>query len=75
MKWARAYFIVLDPRQAHLQPEQDPLSHIIYSAKGADVTDVYVQGRHVVKNRECIYLDEEKVVYEANKALSRLKTV
>lgn len=70
-----ADFIVLDPRQAHLQPEQDPLSHIIYSAKGADVTDVYVQGRHVVKNRECIYLDEEKVVYEANKALSRLKAV
>lgn len=72
-KGKEADFIILDPHKAHLQPDGQPLSHIIYSATGADVTDVFVQGRQVVKNGHCLFLDEEKIIHEARKALSRLR--
>jgi len=68
-----ADFIVLNPAQGHLQPVVHPLSHIIYSATGHDVVDVYIQGKAVVKNKECLLLDEEKIIYESNKAYQSLE--
>lgn len=67
-----ADFITINPNQAHLQPMIHPISHIIYSASGQDVADVYVKGHAVVKNRECLTLDEEKIIYEANRVFSEL---
>lgn len=67
-----ADFIILNPQQAHLQPVKHPLSHIIYSATGHDVEDVYVQGKAVVKNKKCVALDEEKIIYEANRMYQSL---
>lgn len=67
-----ADFIVVNPYQAHLQPSHQPISHLIYSATGHDVQDVYVQGNYVVKDRECVHLDEEKIIFEANKAFQAL---
>jgi 5-methylthioadenosine/S-adenosylhomocysteine deaminase len=68
----KADFIVLDSSAPHLQPKAHPLSHIIYAATGADVKDVYVQGNAIVKERSCLTLDEEKIVFEANKAYQDL---
>lgn len=62
-----ADFIIIDTAQAFYHPKHDPISHIVYSASGRDVKDVYVQGKQVVKNRECVTVDEEKVIYEANR--------
>lgn len=70
-----ADFIVINANQAHLQPLHDPISHIIYSASGQDVQDVYVQGKAVVQNKECISLDEERILYEANKLFQALNKV
>jgi 5-methylthioadenosine/S-adenosylhomocysteine deaminase len=68
-----ADFITINPNQAHLQPMNQPISHIIYSASGQDVMDVYIQGQAVVKNKECLSLDEEKIIYEANRVFGELK--
>lgn len=68
----KADFITINPNQAHLQPMNHPISHIIYSASGQDVVDVYVQGRTVVRNKECLTLDEEKIIYEANRVYNAL---
>lgn len=68
-----ADFITIKSNQAHLQPAINPLSHIIYSAVGHDVVDVYIQGNPVVRNREALHLDEEKIISEANKAFNALK--
>jgi 5-methylthioadenosine/S-adenosylhomocysteine deaminase len=68
-----ADFITINPNQAHLQPKNQPISHIIYSASGQDVMDVYIQGQAVVKNKECLSLDEEKIIYEANRVFGELK--
>ena len=63
-----ADFILLDPQAAHLSPwnEARILSHLVYAAKGSDVTDVFVQGKQLMKNRELTLLDEEKIIHEAN---------
>ncbi|MCD8511131.1 MAG: amidohydrolase family protein, partial [Bacillus sp. (in: Bacteria)] len=61
-----ADFIIMDTNQVFFQPKYDPVSHIVYSASGRDVKDVFVQGKQVVKNRECTTVDEEKVIYEVN---------
>jgi 5-methylthioadenosine/S-adenosylhomocysteine deaminase len=68
-----ADFITINSNQAHLQPMNQPISHIIYSASGQDVSDVYIQGQAVVKNKECLSLDEEKIIYEANRVFRELK--
>jgi 5-methylthioadenosine/S-adenosylhomocysteine deaminase len=70
-----ADFIIINPNQAHLQPAHHPISHIIYSATGHDVLDVYVQGKAIVKNKECLWLDEEKIIYESNRVHKNLNQV
>jgi 5-methylthioadenosine/S-adenosylhomocysteine deaminase len=67
-----ADFIVVDSQQPHLQPNDHVTSHIAYSASGADVLDVYVKGNCLVRNKQCLSLDEEKIVYEANRAFQNL---
>lgn len=62
-----ADFIILNTQQAFYHPEHDPVSHVVYSASGRDVKDVYVQGKQLVRNGECLTVDEEKVIYEANR--------
>jgi 5-methylthioadenosine/S-adenosylhomocysteine deaminase len=69
----KADFIALDITRAHFQPETDLASHVIYSASAGDVTDVWVDGRRLVKDRECLTLDEERVVFVANAAFRRLR--
>nr|WP_199615034.1 amidohydrolase [Paenibacillus alkalitolerans] len=69
----KADVIALDVTAAHFQPEADFASHVVYSASCSDVTDVWVDGRQLVRGRSCLTLDEERVVYEANAALKRLK--
>lgn len=67
-----ADFIILNQEQAHLKPLTDPISHIIYSASGQDVLDVYVQGKAVVQNRQCLFLDEERILFEAEHSYQNL---
>jgi 5-methylthioadenosine/S-adenosylhomocysteine deaminase len=71
-KGYKADFIIINPYQAHLQPFHEPVAHIIYSASGHDVEDVYVNGKQVVKNGQCLYIDEEKVIAEANRVFQVL---
>ncbi len=68
----KADFIALDIDQAHFYPKTDYISHVIYSASAKDVTDVVIDGRWIVKNRDCLTLDEEKILYEAEQCFARL---
>jgi 5-methylthioadenosine/S-adenosylhomocysteine deaminase len=71
----KADFIALDIDQPHFFPKTNFISHAIYSASAKDVTDVWVDGRLIVKNGACLTLDEEKVLYEAQKCFERLTGV
>ncbi|BCU81841.1 5-methylthioadenosine/S-adenosylhomocysteine deaminase [Polycladomyces abyssicola] len=68
----KADFITVELRQAHLQPLHDVESHLAYAAVSTDVRDVYVDGRPIMKDRECLTLDEERIIYEANRAFQAI---
>lgn len=57
--------MVLDARGPRLQPLHDPVSQVVYSARGGDVEHVVVHGKLVVRDRRCLTLDAEKVVQRA----------
>ena len=65
-----ADIIVVDLHSPHLCPIYDPLSAIVYSANGADVKDVIVNGRVLMKNREFTTLDPIEIM-EKVKGISR----
>ncbi len=69
----KADIVAIDVTAPHYQPEADLVSHLVYAGSGSDVTDVWVNGKQLVRGRRCLTLDEERIVAEANAALRRLK--
>ena len=53
----KADLILLDARQPHLVPLYNPVSQIVYSAKGSDVHTSIIDGRVVLENRRLLTLD------------------
>jgi 5-methylthioadenosine/S-adenosylhomocysteine deaminase len=51
----------------HMRPIHSLIANLVHSAKGGDVTDVMVQGRWLMRNGELQTLDEERIVYEAER--------
>ncbi len=68
----KADFIAVDIDQPHFYPRTDIVSHLVYAATGQDVRDVWVDGKQIVKNREMLTLDEEKIMYEVQQCYERL---
>lgn len=69
----KADFIALNIDQPHFFPRTDLLSHLAYSANGRDVQHVWVDGKQLVKNRQLLTLDYEKVCYDAQVSYERLR--
>jgi len=61
----RADVVVVSLDAPRLHPLYDPVSHLVYVAKGADVSDVVVEGRVVMRDRRVLTLDEAAVIREA----------
>jgi len=57
----QADIIVVDTRCPHLFPMYNPVSHLVYSAKGSDVRDVIVAGRVILKDRRLLTLNMEEI--------------
>jgi 5-methylthioadenosine/S-adenosylhomocysteine deaminase len=68
----KADIIVLDLNRPHLQPIYNIASHLFYSATGADVRDVIIDGRIVMQNRQLLTLDEEKILSRAREWKRRI---
>lgn len=71
----RADIVVMDVSQPHSLPLYDAYSHIIFSAKAADVKHVIIDGRVTVLDRNVVALDTERLTSELDKALQELKTL
>lgn len=56
-----ADLIVLDMDRPHLTPCYDPLSHLVYTARGSDVRDVIVNGKRLVNSGRITTVDETKL--------------
>jgi 5-methylthioadenosine/S-adenosylhomocysteine deaminase len=61
----RADIIAVYINQPHLTPMYDPVSHLVYCAKGSDVRFVWVDGINVVANGMACSIDERAVLAEA----------
>ena len=58
----RADIVAVETRTAHEEPFEDVYSTLVYSAKTADVTDVWVDGKRLLSNRRCTTLDEKAIL-------------
>jgi len=66
----KADIIVVDLQSPHLVPLYNPLSTLVYSASGADVKDVIVNGEILMKERAFQNLDPNEII-ERVSAISR----
>jgi len=58
----KADVIILDLNKPHLQPVYNIISHLVYSATGADVRDVIIDGKVIMENRKLLSLDEGRIL-------------
>jgi 5-methylthioadenosine/S-adenosylhomocysteine deaminase len=58
----KADLILVDFRKPHLCPRNDVAAHLAYSAAGADVDTVMVDGRILMRGRQLKTIDEEMVM-------------
>jgi len=63
----QADLIILDMRQPHLVPMYHPASHLVYAARGSDVTTVIIDGRCVMRDRRILTFDVEAAMDEVNR--------
>lgn len=69
----QADVIVVDTRAPHLFPMYNPVSHLVYSAKGSDVRDAIVAGRMLLKDRRLMTLDMEEIYEKVSAISSRIR--
>lgn len=68
----KADLILVDFRKPHLCPRHDVAAHLAYSASGADVDTVMVDGRILMRGRQLTTIDEDLVMRKAEETVSRL---
>jgi 5-methylthioadenosine/S-adenosylhomocysteine deaminase len=56
----------------HLVPAPDPVSAVVYAAKGSDVDTVVIDGKIVVQHCQVLTMDEERIVREARDRAAKL---
>jgi 5-methylthioadenosine/S-adenosylhomocysteine deaminase len=61
----RADIISVSLDKAHFLPLFDPYSHLVYCASSSDVCNVIINGRLIMKDREVLTMDQEKILYDA----------
>jgi 5-methylthioadenosine/S-adenosylhomocysteine deaminase len=69
----KADVILLDLDQPHLTPLYHIYSHLVYAARGADVTRVIIDGRTVMKDRRLLTLDLQEILSRANRFAEKLR--
>ena len=70
---APADIVLFDTDQIHTTPPHDEAAMLAYAANSRDVTDVYVDGKALLKNGELRTIDEERVKSEVRRLLHRLR--
>ncbi len=57
----KADLIVINTQKSHLTPMYQPVSHMVYAARGSDVDTTVINGRIVMENRRLLTLDLAEV--------------
>jgi 5-methylthioadenosine/S-adenosylhomocysteine deaminase len=70
----KADIILVDLSKPHLRPLHDVYATLVYSARGADVDTIIVDGKVLMENRRVKTLDEETVMEKAERSAEDLLT-
>ena len=65
---------ILDLDRPNMQPINDPIAALAYSANGSEVETVFVGGKILMENREFLTIDSERVLFEVRKICDRIGT-
>jgi cytosine/adenosine deaminase-related metal-dependent hydrolase len=68
----KADFIIINLDQPHLTPSLNPVSTVVYAAKGSDVKTVIIDGKEVVKEGKILTIDLEKVLFSVKEISPKL---
>jgi len=60
-KGKQADIVLIDLDKPHLYPQHDLVSLLVYSAQASDVSDVWVAGQSLYRDREFVSLDFAKI--------------
>jgi 5-methylthioadenosine/S-adenosylhomocysteine deaminase len=69
----KADIIIIDLEKPHLVPLYNPFSTLVYSANGADVRDVIINGRILMRDRKFQTIDTEEIIAEVKSISERIK--
>ena len=72
-KGKKADIIVVDLKAPHLCPLFNPVSALVYSAGGADVKDVVVNGVLLMKEREFRSLDQVEIISKVREIYKKIQ--
>ena len=64
--------ILFDFDKPHLWPRHNLVSNILHAATSLDISDVMVSGRWLMRRRELLTLDEERIRREAEERAFRM---
>jgi 5-methylthioadenosine/S-adenosylhomocysteine deaminase len=64
----KADMVLVDMKAPHLTPYRNPISHLVYSAEGSDVSTVICNGQILMREREVLVMDEVDVMEMAENA-------
>ena len=59
--------ILIDEDCPSIMPNFDIVSALVYSANGSEVSDVIIDGKIVMRNRQLLTIDEEQLVYNIDR--------
>jgi len=68
----KADIIIVDMNKPHLTPRHDPISHLVYCAKGSDVSTTIVDGKILMEDYQVKIFDEAEVMARAEERAKNL---
>ncbi|UQZ83479.1 Atrazine chlorohydrolase [Paenibacillus konkukensis] len=68
----KADLILIDIDQPHITPTRILINTIVESVTSRDVEDVVIDGKIVMKNRQVLTLDEERIMHESQKTMESI---
>ena len=69
-----ADLVIMDLDCPNMQPLNNPVAALTYSANGSEVETVIVGGKVLMENKEFTTIDSEKVIFEVSKICKRIET-
>jgi 5-methylthioadenosine/S-adenosylhomocysteine deaminase len=70
----KADIIIVDTNKPHLTPMYNPYSHIVYSARGNDVSHSIINGQLVMEDRKLLTFDLDEILSRAKNKSKQILT-